>query len=224
MKKIHRFITLVLSTKTIIRLSLVLLIILSIFLIILAVGNDEWNTVVACLALIIAIISSGIAFETFNNINEQKKPYLRVIPDLKSRFGLIQLKLSNQGEHPAFNVKINWKNHPINLKNEKIKFNKFRSDIDAVILNSKEEVFVILDGCDNYYSKNKNTNMSYSGEITYILQKDSKIQQYQKFEFSLEHYATSPTHEEEGLKTSFELQQIPKKLAEINNTIKQLKN
>lgn len=200
-----------------------LFILASIILIIISIIQNEWGTTTASLSLIIAIISAWIAFEAFRNIEDQKRPLLTITPDFTSRYRLMQLRLCNHGHYPAYKVKIEWKNQPVNYQGEKVFFNKYRTgDYEALILTGKEETTVTVDNTESFFKKHMDEGLNFSGVITYSLKKDSKRRKTEPFEFSLEHYGGSPSFETEEPKTNYELQQIPKKLEEISKEIHKL--
>ena len=79
------------NMKTTFRLLFIVFIISSGILSVISVYNKEWEVTTASLSLIIAIISAWIAFEVFRNAQDQKKPRMTIIPDMTSRYNLIQL-------------------------------------------------------------------------------------------------------------------------------------
>ena len=197
----------------------------SILLTIISICADEWITTAASLALIIAIISAWIAFETFRDNVEQKEPRLSIIPDVTSRYGLIQLRLRNHGQNPAYCIKINWNNFPLNHRNEKVTFNKYRcGEYEALILNGNEETSVLIDTHSGFFEKHKSDNLTFSGIITYLKKISSTKRISTPFKFSLEHYGSSLDYDVEELRTNVELQKIPKLLKAIKDEIGKLRN
>ena len=202
-----------------------LIILASILLIVKSIFENEWNTIVASLSLIIAIISAWIAFEAFRNIEDQKKPLLTITPDFTSRYKRMQLRLCNHGQYSAYNVKIEWKNQPTKSNGEKVIFNKYRTgDYEAFILTGKEETTVTVDSTESFFERYRDKSLIFTGFISYSLKRDSKRRKKEPFEFSLEHYVGSPSFEDEEKKTIYELQLIPKKLEEIKKEINKLKS
>jgi len=208
--------------KTFIRIILTLFIIATVVLIVISVYQKEWNTVTAEIALIIAIISGWITYETFREAQERKKPFITIFPDYSSRYDLLQLRMRNNGEHPAYNVKIEWDRPIVNHKGEQARFNKYSNDIEAVILNGNEETSVLIDTPGKFYETHKESGLNFKGTITYSLKSDSKSTIEKTFEVSFEHRGASLSYEEENVRTSFELQKIPKQLDGIRKTIERL--
>ena len=91
-----------------------------------------------------------------------------------------------------------------------------------MILNGYEETSVLIDTPDKFYEKHKETGLNFHGTITYTLKSDSKSTEKKAFEVSFEHRGASLSYEDENLRTSFELQKIPKQLDEIKIAIEKL--
>ena len=197
----------------------------TIVLIVISINQNEWGTTTASLSLIIAIISAWIAFESFRNIEDQKNPSLTITPDFSSRYKRLLLRLRNHGQYPAYNVKIDWDNQPTNCNGEKVVFNKYRTGgYEVFILSGKEETTVTVDSSESFFARYKDKSLIFSGVISYSLKSDSKNKKKEPFEFSLEHYAGSPSFDNEEIKTYYALQQLPNKLEEIKREVNKLRN
>ena len=61
----------------------------------------EWDTLTACIALIVAVISAWIAYESFNRIAEAEKAHITYELDFASRQGLCLFVVKNKDKHPA---------------------------------------------------------------------------------------------------------------------------
>lgn len=210
--------------KLLFRIIFSTLILASIALIIFSLYRSEWNNLTAASSLTIAIISAWIAFETFRDNEDRKKPYLTLLPDTSRRYGLLQLILRNNGEKPAYKIKVEWNTPMINNKGEQVRFNKYHSEYDALILNGKQEATVMVNSLANFYKNSNNKDFYYNGLITYSLKKDSKKRLSEPFEISFEHRGGSLSFDVEEPKTHYELQKLPKKLDEIKKEIHNIPN
>jgi len=200
----------------------VIFILTSIVLTIVSFCNKEWETVTASISLIIAIISGWIAYEVFLKQSEADKPQIVLRIDFKSRYDLIMLVIENLGTRPAFNIVLNWDNELKDHYGKIVKFNKFDETSDIPVLNAKEQTSVIIDTPWNFFEKNKNANLDYSGTVSFQETLTSKRKTTYPFKFSFRHYGSSPSFENEEPKTMFELQKIPEKLDEIKKALDKL--
>ena len=204
--------------------SFLLLIVGSLLLSIISVINKEWESLTASLSVMIAIISGWIAYEAFyrQNLSGRAQVLLRI--DCTSRYNLIQLVAENLGSKPAFNIELNWNQKLLNHEGEEITFNKYDDTIEIPVLNANERASVLIDAASEFYKKNKDKNLDYSGEIVFQESLNSKKKTSYPFQFSLKQYGGSLAFESEEPKTMFELQKIPKKLDEIAVELKNIEN
>jgi hypothetical protein len=209
--------------RNLLKISFITLILASIVLVVIAILNKQWETTTAAISLLIAVVSSWIAYETFYTQSLAKKPQLILAPDFKSRYDLIQLSLKNNGEKSAYHIKILWNETLLNHKNAPVTFNKFSNKYEVLVLNPMEETKVIIDTNSGFFSRSKPAKLNYSGTITYKEFLDSKKLLAQKFEISFEHYGESPTYEDEMTRALYEIQQIPEKLETIGKHLKNIK-
>lgn len=209
--------------KTTFRLLFIAIIISSIILAVISVYNKEWEATTASLSLIIAIISAWIAFEVFRSAFDQKRPRLTIMPDMTSRYNLIQLTLCNCGQSPAYNINIDWEKRPVNEKGESISFNKYQTgEFEVLILNGAEKTSVPLNTQTNYFNNNANHEMNFRGVISYSLTNTKKKRIAESFQFSFEHCKESALYETEEPKTNYKLQEIPGILNDIKKEISKL--
>jgi hypothetical protein len=209
--------------RYILRVTFVLTIISSIFLVVIGVCNREWETVTASVSLIIAIISAWIAHEIFIKQSDTERPQIILRLDFKSRYGLILLVAENFGQKPAFNIKIMWDKELMNLNDEVITFNKYDSIFDIPVLNTKEQTSIYIDTSDQFFEKHKEDELDYSGIISFQESLNSKKRTKYPFYLSFKHYGLTPYFENELPKTLYELQKIPEKLDKIEEALKKNK-
>lgn len=195
----------------------------SICLAIISLQNKEWESVTAAISLIIAIISGWIAYEAFYRQSQSEKAQIIVKLDFTSRYDVILLVVENLGLKPAFNIILEWNQELLNLKGEKIRFNKYDDKVDIPVLNPNERTSVIIDVASRFYSERQSEkNMDFDGMIKFQESLNSKRKISYPFHFSFKHYNLSPSFENETPKTLYELQKIPEKLENIKNEIQSI--
>ena len=73
------------------------------------VGKVEvWNTVAASLAVITALISTWTTQTLFEKQEEAQRPYPYPTLDAYSRTDLFQLRLTNMGASPTYDIRLNY--------------------------------------------------------------------------------------------------------------------
>lgn len=86
-------------------------------------GSKEKETW-ATLASLLAVIAAAIAVLPALRVLEIQEDVLRPRPiphfDLSSRYHLLQLRVKNFGGGVAYDVRLKWKEHPVNHKGEEI--------------------------------------------------------------------------------------------------------
>ena len=198
------------------------LIIISLTLACLSFIDKKWESLTASISLTIAITSGWIAYETFYRQSLSEKPQIILRLDFKSRYDLILLVVENLGSKAAFNIKLIWDKALINFDGEKVSFNNNDNEVEIPVLNPKESTSLIVAVQSTFFEKYKDDNMDYSGKIVFQESLNSKRKTSYPFHFSFKHYAKSPSFESEEPRTMFELQKLPLKLTEIEETLKKI--
>lgn len=172
---------------------------------------EKWGVIIACLAVITAIISAWNTQRIVEVEEDKKKPYIEIFFDLYSRYLMLQLVIKNTGGSPAYDVKVIWDKSIISTFGKIVTFDNMQ------ILRAGETISIFVDTTTKMIV---NTDLNYSGTIIY---KDSfKKKRKQNFCISLEQYRKAVTFSEESLKTHHELQKLPKALKKIEEELKKL--
>lgn len=126
----------------------------------------------------------------------------------------------NLGKKPAFDINIKWGKEILNQKREQVKFNKYDNKTDVPVLNSNDQISVVIDAPNLLFDRYKGDDIEFSGRITFKESITTKRTTSYPFFLSLKHYGNFPIIENEEPKTMFEVQKIPKKLDDIKNEIR----
>jgi hypothetical protein len=181
--------------------------------------QKEWESLTASFSLTIAIISAWVAYEGFYKQYLHSRAQIVLMPDFKSRAGLIQLVVKNHGQSPAFKIKILWDSPLIGNSDKPVTFNKVNNDIDIAVLNSSESASTLIDSTTEFFRKNKEKNLDFSGKIVFQESLNSARETTQSFQFSLRHHGASLLYDEESISTMVKLQKIPDALSDINKEL-----
>lgn len=186
-----------------------------------AVDGKEaaWAVIAASLAVITAVVSSWNAQRVVELEEDRQLPYPYPYFDVKSRYGLILLRVTNFGQSAAHNIKIEFDNELIDHKGKSINFISGDGDSNIPILLPQQSISKTVDGHVDFFEQNKVQN--YTGTIKFENASGKKMKH--PFIIDAEMYAETPTYDKEDLKTHYELQKIPKAIEELSNILKSLK-
>ena len=188
-----------------------------------SVMTNNTDNIIASVSMLVALISLFISSLTFNQYLDSKSPQIVVDIDTKSRYGLMLLLIKNYGDKTAYNIKINWHSPIKNYKGENIlSTDKDYSVMNIPVLQKEQELKFVIDTPANFYKKYKDEEMMYSGEIKYALTKKRRTGKIKSsFDLDLSIFRKTVYDESESLRASFEIQKIPKELAEIKELLKE---
>ncbi len=212
------------TRRLILNLSLLLGILFSLYILIVTFLKSEWNTVAGSLAVITAIIGSWVTQRIIWKQEDDLEPSISVYLDLKSRHGVIQFIIENNGGSSAYDLKIVWEKPLYDLKNDEVHFNKNGQDIEIPIINKGQKYSLIVNGTIPTYeaAEKENRILEYSGFVNYKRSKKDKRFQKSDFFLSLEPYRKSLTFENEELNFFYEGAKMHGDLREINKSLLQL--
>jgi hypothetical protein len=131
--------------------------------------------------------------------------------DLTSRYGLLLLRVKNSGAGVAYNVRLNWKTHPLNEEGEEM------SALDTIsVLIPQDSVSVLLGRPHQLFQKYP--AMRFEGTVTF---KDvTGKEMNHPFICSADEHRQRLVHDNEFPRTLHDLQQLPKQLEEIAKAIR----
>jgi hypothetical protein len=141
------------------------------------------------------------------------EPNVVVSFDFRSRYQLAQLRVSNRGGSPAYDVLLDWHTALKNSKGENLE--PFGSSGVLPILSAKDAATILLGQSRDFLSSNP--QHEWSGAISYRLGNGATGNL--PFRLSAEHERSALLHTEEEPRTHYELQQIPERLKTIATEI-----
>lgn len=188
-----------------------------------SVMTNNTDNIIASVSLLVALISLFISTLSLNQYLDSKLPQIVVDIDTKSRYGLMLLLIKNYGDKTAYNIEINWDNPIKNYKGENIlSTDKDFSVMKIPVLQKGQELKLVIGTPNNFYKKYKDKEMKYSGEIKFSLTKKRRTWKIKSsFHLDLSIFRKTVYDESESLRASFEIQKIPKELAEIKKLLKE---
>lgn len=177
--------------------------------------DDSRALLAALLAVIAAIVSAWTSQRIVEFQEDQLKPNPVPEFDLRSRYQLAQIKITNYGGSPAYDVEVKW-DRPL-----------LRNDGTEVMLGAKGTIPVLDPGSNasvalgvghDFFSKNEDT--TFQGTIIF---RDAAGRLHAKrFVVSAEHERRALTHNDEAAKAYYELQKIPGVLNKINGELRNI--
>jgi hypothetical protein len=186
-----------------------------------SVFEKDSENIIASVSLLIALASMFVTTLAYNQQLDSKLPQIIIDTDFKSRYGLVVLSIKNLGEMTAFTVRVKWDKPILNYKGENIFGQSTDSFVTTLpVLQMGQELKITIDEIGHFYSKYKDSELQYSGTVTYSLSKTTKSTIETDFTLDLSIFRKTLYHETESLKAFFELQKLPKVLDEIKEEIK----
>jgi hypothetical protein len=187
----------------------------------LSLGAEEgatWTTTAAALAVLASLITAWNGQRAIELQEDAKQPYPYPYVDTTSRYSLMQLRVTNYGGSVALNISLEWNDEPLlNDQGQQVKFTEQEGAPDIAVLLPGQSVAARLGVDFEMYSKN---SMNYSGIVKFSNASGKAMKH--SFFLSAEQYRGGYSYEEEGLRTHYELQRIPKELKKLNNAVKRL--
>ena len=181
-------------------------------------ASETWAVVAAALAVITSILSSWLALRVLEIQQDEKSPYPYPSIDVRSRYGLMQLRIKNSGGSAARNIFIKWKKPLLNTQGEEVRFTKQGNTPDIPILLPNESVAVLVGGTRAIYELYQ--DMNYSGIIEFQDVSERKLKQI--FYISAETYRSTLDYEDEELRTEMALQKLPEEIEKLRKEVMQI--
>ena len=181
--------------------------------------ESAWAVIAALLAVITSVVSSWNAQRVVELEEDKQLPYPYPYFDVKSRYGLILLRVTNFGQSAAHNIKIEFDNELLDHKGKPIEFISGKDGSNIPILLPQQSISKTVDGHVDFFKEKKVKN--YTGTIKYENASGKKLKH--PFIIDAEMYAETPTYDKEDLRTHYELQKIPKAIEDLSNMLKSLK-
>ena len=171
-----------------------------------------WAAVAAALAVLTSGISSWVAQRSLELQQDAQKPYPYPSVDVTSRYGLVQLRVTNYGGGAAHDIRIKWDKPLLNSNEEPVRFTVQEGAPEIPILMPNESISILIDGSLQLFQKYQ--GMDYTGQIEF--KNASKRTLRHPFYLSIEKYRKTLTFAQEDVKTHRELQKIPGEIQKLH--------
>lgn len=179
---------------------------------------ELWAVLVAILAVISSIVSAWSSYRVIDLQKQALQPSIDIDYDFEGRYGLAQIKLTNNGGSTAFKIHVQWNNHLHNHKGEPIHFGTEKNNYTVSHLTPNSSINKIINSDFKFFEIYKNTDIS--GKIVFEDSNGKQLINY--FSISAEHFRGSPTYSNEELRTHTEIQKIPNSINKISSEIRKL--
>ncbi|MBL8232270.1 MAG: hypothetical protein JNL98_27490 [Bryobacterales bacterium] len=204
----------VLSFHTV--LTLVLLATLGVSVFLFDGADSKHKDFVTALPGILAVVAAIVAAWPTVKMFEMQRDALRPSPtpcfDFGSRYGLLLLRVKNLGASVAYDVTINWDEHPKNEDGEDV------TALDSIpSLMPAASASINVGRPHELFKKYK--AMQFSGVVEFRDVNETKYQQ--GFKFRADEQRASLTYDDEMTRTLYELQKLPNRLEVIAKAVKE---
>jgi hypothetical protein len=172
--------------------------------------KETWATITGLLAVIAAAISAFPALRVLELQDDSSQPRPTPYFDVSSRYNLLQLRVKNIGPNVAYEIRLKWKIHPLDHHGDEI------TALDYIPSLLPEQTVSTLVGVSTDMVK-KYSNMRFEGEAEFKDSNGKSLRQW--FVCSTQEHGKRLVHDEELPKTLRELQDIPKQLEKIVDSL-----
>lgn len=173
----------------------------------------EITLVISSLSVIAATISGLVATILLKQHKDKERPYISIEPNY-DRYGFIQIEVRNDGTETAI-IKSVESSVELNLLHGQSLF----IELQSVVIPSQHSIKYPLLPIAEYSDKSAEYNSHGTIHYTNIGNKKYK----NPFIFNIEGQDGSFWHDEESIKTHFELQKIPKEIKKVGKKLERIK-
>ncbi|MES2499764.1 MAG: hypothetical protein V4570_04455 [Pseudomonadota bacterium] len=177
--------------------------------------NEAWATLAAALAVITSMVSAWGAQRVVELEEARMRPFPYPQFDIKSRYGLILLKITNFGGGTAHDVRLIWDKPLKNSDGKSIYSSNSEDSQNLSVLMPNQHISKMVDGTVGFFSI-PGLHL-YSGLVEFKDGTGNK--RSHKFHLDAECLKGSLLHDEESLKTHYELQKLPGELEKLRKSI-----
>jgi hypothetical protein len=177
-----------------------------------AADPTTWATLAAVLAVLAAVSSAWTSQRIIELQEDALEPSPAPAYDLRSRYDVAQLRLTNRGGSPAYSVRIDW-DEP--LRDQDGREVMIGADNTIPVLAAGETAPVGLGTAHGFMAKTSDTTRH--GVITFV--NASGRRRSKRFVITAEHERRALLHDHEAPRTQYELQRIPDELKRIADAI-----
>lgn len=181
---------------------------------------ETWAVVAAALAVLASIISAWTSQRIVELEESKQRPYPYPFIDDKSRYQLLELRVTNFGTQAAHDIYLRWNAPMTNFKGQRIAFSNTSGGPDIAILLPGHSVASTI-GVAREVFKDPG-HMAYDGTVEF---RDDFGRKYTyPFCVSLEQYRNTLLYDTEESRTQFELQKIPELLKDLTDELGRLRS
>jgi len=180
-------------------------------------SQQAWAAIAAAMAVLAAITSAWTSQRVVELQETALEPNVVVSFDFRSRYQLAQLRISNRGGSPAYDVRIDWQTPLKTTENKDVSI--LGPSGVLPILSPKDDASVLLGQSQAFLNANQQT--VWTGTITYRVGTGGT--RTMPLMLSAEHERWSLLHNLEDQRTHYELQQIPDRLQTISNELSDIR-
>jgi len=138
-------------------------------------SKEAWATVAASLAVIVSLVSAWSTQRLLEFQEDERDPYVYPSIDVESRYGLMQLRVTNYGGGPAFGVKLDWEKPLLGSKGEPKNFGQYDAEGRIPVLLQGQSLSIPVDGQIQFYNAYKDCNYSGTIEFKRFVRSEEKI-------------------------------------------------
>jgi len=178
-----------------------------------------WAVIAAALAVITSVVSSWPAQRVLELAQDAQKPYPYPAIDVKSRYSLMQLRVTNFGGGVARDIRLKWHKPLLEANGELVRFTEQEGAPEIPVLMPKESEAVLVGASHMLFTKYQ--DMNYSGKIEFSDASGKRMEH--RFYLSAEAFRNTLAHAEEDSKTHYELQKIPDELQKLRDEVRRLR-
>jgi hypothetical protein len=180
-----------------------------------ATDPTTWATLAAVLAVLAAVTSAWTSQRVVELQEDALEPNPVPAFDVRSRYDLAQLRVTNRGGSPAYRIQITW-DEPLRDEDDGVVVLGIDNTIS--VLGPGETASIGLGTAHGFMAKTPDTTRH--GVLTF--QNASGRRRSRRFVVSAEHERRALIHDQEAPRTHFELQRIPDELKRIAAAITQV--
>ena len=125
-----------------------------------------WAAVAAALAVITSVISSWVSQRALELQQDAQKPYPYPSVDVTSRYGLVQLRVTNYGGSAAHDSNIKWDKPLLNSREEPVRFTSQEGAPEIPVLMPNEGISILIDGSQQLFQKFQ--DMNFTGRVEFL--------------------------------------------------------
>ena len=183
-------------------------------------AGETWALLAAALAVITSVVSSWTSQRVLELQEDSQKPYPYPTIDATSRYGFLQLRVTNFGGVAAHDIKLHWDQPLIDPDGEPVRFSAANGTPDIPVLLPKESVAVPIGLPHKIFASRD--RLDYSGTVACNDPGGHKLRH--PFTLSCEKHRHSLLYDDEAVKTSYELQKLPERLEAIVAELHELRS